>query len=157
MEDSFQLLCFVDGNARVLNATEGEKIEFGTPKVGIKNYPASYDRQRFLIVPEGHRVQITFETFELEQSENCENDYVEVREAYFEKPYYPVEIVAEYGAILSKPICGSTNPSPIQSAGNMVWVQFRSDSNTTTTYKGFKASFTSSGIHTTDIAIVRLS
>ena len=153
MEGSFQLLCFVDGDASYLNATKGEKIEFGTPKVGIKNYPASYKRQWFLIVPEGHRVQITFETFELEQSENCENDYVEIREAYFEKPYYPVKIVAEYGAILSKPICGSTKPSPIQSAGNMVWVQFKSDSNTTTTYKGFKASFTSSGIHTTDIRL----
>ena len=157
MEDSFQLLCFVDGRANYLNATEGETIEFGTPKVGIKNYPASYSRQWFLIVPEGHQVQITFETFELEQSENCENDYVEVREAYFEMPYYPVRILADYGAILTKPICGSTKPSPIQSAGNMVWLQFRSDSDTTTTYKGFKTSFTSSGIHTTDIVIIRLS
>lgn len=30
----------------------------------------------------------------------------------------------------------------MQSKGNMVWVNFVSDDNTTTVYKGFKASFT---------------
>jgi len=118
-----------------LNASEDETIEFGTPKVGIKDYPASFDWQWYLIVPEGRQVQITFDTFELEQSENCKYDYLEVREANF-------RISAAYGAILAKPMCGSTKPSTIQSAGNIVWVHFQSNSNTTTTYKGFKASFT---------------
>ena len=136
------------GGKSFLNATEDEEeetvqtIEFSTPKYGIKNYPENYAWQWFLIVPEGRQVQITFDDFELEQSDHCENDYLEIREAYFNDPLRPTELGAEYGAILSKPVCGSNKPSTIQSAGNMVWVQFKSDSNTTTTYKGFKASFT---------------
>jgi len=78
---------------------------------------------------------------------------LEVREAYFRDPNDTSDIRGEYGAILAKPMCGSTKPSTIQSSGNMVWVQFKSDSNTTTTYKGFKASFTA-GTYTTDITAV---
>ena len=73
---------------------------------------------------------------------NCENDYLEIREAYVKEPITrPVDLAGEYGAILSKPVCGTNNPGTIQSAGNMVWVHFRSDGNATTTYRGFKASF----------------
>ena len=72
---------------------------------------------------------------------NCENDYLEVREAYVKNPITNPVLEGEYGAILSKPVCGTNNPGTIQSAGNMVWVHFRSDFNTTTTYRGFKASF----------------
>ena len=39
-------------------------------------------------------------------------------------------------------MCGNTKPSAMQSKGNMVWVNFISDDNATTVYKGFKASFT---------------
>ena len=89
---------------------------------------------------------ITFDSFELEQSENCKNDYLEVRKAYFKDLYDPRELQAVFGEILAKPMCGSTKPSTIQSAGNMVWVHFESDSFSSTTYKGFKASFTTSGV-----------
>ena len=102
----------------------------------------------FLIVPEGRQVELTFDTFEMEQSDNCENDYVEIREAYFEEPHDPQELEGRSGPILANsPYCGSTNPGTIQSAGNMVWVHFKSDSNATTTYKGFKASFKAGTYH----------
>lgn len=133
---------FLGGNGNVLNASEDQTIEFGTPKAGIKNYQESHEERWILIVPEGRQVQITFKIFELEQSSNCEKDYLEIREAYFEKPYDPTNLKGDYGAIISKPICGSSLPGPLQSKGNMVWVHFRADSNSTTTYKGFKASFT---------------
>jgi len=140
---SFIVRSYTEGRKSYLNASEDETITFGTPKFGIKNYPASFAWQWYLIVPEGRQVKITFDAFELEQSENCEKDYLEVREAYFRDPNRdPTDIRGEYGAIVAKPMCGSTKPSTIQSSGNMVWVQFKSDSNTTTTYKGFKASFT---------------
>ena len=51
------------------------------------------------------------------------------------------DLIGQYAPILTKRLCGSTKPSSIQSKGNMVWVQFKSDSNSTTVYKGFKASF----------------
>ena len=59
---------------------------------------------------------------------NCENDYLEIREAYVKEPITkPVDLEGDYGAILSKPVCGTNNPGTIQSAGNMVWVHFKSD------------------------------
>ena len=124
-----------------LNASEDETIEFATRKFGIKNYPADYEEEWYLIVPPGRQVQITFEAFELEQSENCKNAYVEVREAYFGNGPFQAEIKAEFGAFLAEPMCGSNLPKLIRSAGNMAWVKFRSAKNSATTYKGFKASF----------------
>ncbi|KAL9973407.1 hypothetical protein ACROYT_G019865 [Oculina patagonica] len=128
------------GAASYLNATEDETIEFGTPKVGFQNYPAGFAQQWFLIVPEGKQVHINFDVFELEKSEDCKNDYVEFREAYFDDND-PTDIEGYRGPILTRRLCGSSKPSTIQSSGNMVWVQFKSDYNSTTVYKGFKASF----------------
>ena len=127
----------------VLNATEDETLEIGTPKVDeSKNYPEDFEWEWYLIVPEGRQVQLTFDIFELEQSTDCENDYLEVREAISAEPAFPVVTFdGSYGPILSKPVCGTNKPSTIKSSGNMVWVHFKSDSNTTTTYRGFKASF----------------
>ncbi|KAJ7356214.1 hypothetical protein OS493_025966 [Desmophyllum pertusum] len=105
-----------------LNASDDETITFGTPKVGIENYPRSYAQQWFLIVPEGRQIEINFDTFELEQSENCKNDYVEIREASISL-YDPRGMSGSFEPILSKRLCGSTKPRAIQSAGNMVWVQ----------------------------------
>lgn len=127
----------------VLNATEDETFEIGTPKVGeSKNYPEDFEWEWYLIVPEGRQVELTFEIFELEQSTDCENDYLEVREALFQFPFLPfIRFDGIFGSILSKPVCGTNKPGTIRSVGNMVWVHFKSDRNATTTYRGFKASF----------------
>ena len=142
--DDFLTFVLASSSSRsVLNATEDETFEIGTPKVGeSKNYPENFDWEWYLIVPEGRQVQLTFDIFELEQSTDCENDYLEVREAISESPAFPtLSFSGKYGPILSKPVCGTNKPGTIQSSGNMVWVHFRSDFNTTTTYRGFKASF----------------
>ena len=124
-----------------LNVSSGE---VSTPKFDLKNYPANFNWEWFLLAPEGHQIKIKFESFELEQSEHCQNDYLEIREAYFQDPNNPIEIQGVFGAVLARPMCGTNLPREIHSAGNMVWVHFRSDSNTSTTYKGFKATFVSS-------------
>ncbi|XP_068701606.1 dorsal-ventral patterning tolloid-like protein 1 isoform X1 [Montipora foliosa] len=130
-----------DGRRSYLNVSEGE---ISTPKFGSKNYPANFEWQWFLLAPEGHQINITFSEFELEQSENCKNDYLEIREAYFAiLSHLFAGIDAGYGAILARPTCGTNKPQSILSTGNMVWVHFKSDSNSTTRYKGFKATFTS--------------
>ena len=146
--DDFWTFVLASSSSRsVLNATEDETFEIGTPKVGeSKNYPENFDWEWYLIVPEGRQVQLTFDIFELEQSTDCENDYLEVREAIPRYPYLPVSLDGRYGPILSKPVCGTNKPGTIQSSGNKVWVHFRSDFNTTTTYRGFKASF-KAGMH----------
>jgi len=124
-----------------LNASDDESIEFGTRKFGIKNYPSDYEEEWYLIVSGGCQVQITFEAFELEQSESCKNAYVEIREADFDDGPFRDDIEGGYGVILAERICGSSLPKQIRSAGNMVWVKFNSGKNSATNYKGFKASF----------------
>ena len=131
---------FAAGGVNYLNATEDETIEFGTPKVDIENYPSNYAEQWILIVPEGRNVQIDFDIFELEDSEGCKNDYVEFREASI-MVGDPKSIVGDSGPILTGRLCGNTKPNSILSKGNMVWVQFLSDRNSTTVNKGFRASF----------------
>ena len=131
---------FAAGGVNYLNATEDETIEFGTPKVDIENYPSSYAERWILIVPEGRNVQIDFDIFELEDGEDCKNDYVEFREASI-MVGDPKSIVGDSGPILTGRLCGNTKPNSILSKGNMVWVQFLSDRNSTTVNKGFRASF----------------
>ena len=131
---------FSGGNINYLNATEGETIDFGSPKVDVENYPSNYAEQWILIVPEGRKVQIDFDIFELEDSEDCKNDYVEFREASI-MVGRPKTISGAYGPILTGRLCGNAKPKSILSQGNMVWVQFISDRNSTTVYKGLKASF----------------
>ncbi|PFX16527.1 tolloid-like protein 1 [Stylophora pistillata] len=133
---TFIATSWASGEENFLNATEDETIEFGTPKVGVKNYPSYYAEQWLLIVPKGRQVQIDFDIFELEDSEDCKHDYVEFREADD-----PTTTSGVNGAILTNRLCGNSKPSSIQSQGNMVWVQFRSDGNSSTVYKGFRASF----------------
>ncbi|CAH3113956.1 unnamed protein product [Pocillopora meandrina] len=127
-----------------LNATEDETIEFGTPKVDIEKYPSNYAEQWILIVPEGRKVQIDFDIFELEDSEDCKNDYVEFREASI-MVGDPKRIYGHFGPILTNRLCGNVKPNSILSQGNMVWVQFVSDRNSITVYKGLKASFKAGG------------
>ena len=110
----------------------------------MDKYKANFKWEWYLLAPEGHQIQIKFESFELEQSDGCRNDYLEIREAYFKDPNDPREIQGVYGAVLARPMCGNNLPREIHSAGNMVWVHFHSDSDDITTYKGFKATFTSS-------------
>ncbi|XP_067040930.1 bone morphogenetic protein 1-like [Acropora muricata] len=132
-----------------LNVSSGQ---ISTPKFGLKNYQENFNWEWYLLAPEGHQIQIKFESFELEQSEHCQNDYLEIREAYFKDPNDPREIQGVDGAVLARPMCGNNLPREIHSAGNMVWVHFHSDSNDTTTYKGFNATFTSSESTTLSIS-----
>ena len=139
-----QFIFFLAGSGlqTFLNVSSGQ---ISTPKFGLKNYPAHYHWDWYLLAPEGHQIQIKFESFELEQSDDCQNDYLEIREAYSQHPTLPIlGIEGVFGAVLARPMCGTDLPREIHSAGNMVWVHFRSDSNATTTYKGFKATFASS-------------
>ena len=135
-----RLYSLAAGETNYLNATEGETIDFGSPKVDVENYPSNYAEQWILIVPEGMKVQIDFDIFELEDSKDCQNDYVEFREASI-MVGDPKRIYGHFGPILTGRLCGNAKLKSILSQGNMVWVQFLSDRNSNTVNKGFKASF----------------
>ena len=134
---------YTGGGKSYLNGTEEETIEFGTPKVGIEKYPESFEYQWFLFVSEGRQVQIDFDTFELEQSDKCKNDFTGVRETSILNGN-PQQFIGHYVPILVEPRC--TNTGTVQSKWNMVWSHFKTNNNSTTVYKGFKASF-KAGLH----------
>ena len=52
---SLSIASLVVGAQSVLNASEDETIEFSTPKFGIKNYPASFAWNWFLIILQNTR------------------------------------------------------------------------------------------------------
>lgn len=79
----------------------------------------------FLFVLSGNKVTLNFLSFELEQSEFCNADYVEVRSD------------ASNGT-LQGVFCGDEIPNNI-TASNALWLRFRSDS--INTAKGFMAKY----------------
>ena len=102
------------------------------------NYPSNYPNSRtcrwIIVVQEGHRVQLTFQTFVLETCvipSVCTCDHVEIRD----------------GSDGSSPsfgrFCGNNKPSPIHSSGRSLWIEF--DSDLTTNEKGFSATYTTVG------------
>ena len=95
-------------------------IIFDTQKFSIQNCPTNYAEEWYLIVPEGRQVQIDFDVFELEDSKDCRNDYVEFREAV-PQVRSPTHFHGFYGPILTKRLCGKTKQGSIKSKGSIVW------------------------------------
>ena len=109
-------------------------------KRGVKRAPHDQITHWFFIVPEGRNVQIDFDILELEDREDCKNDYIQFRKASI-MVGDPKTIHGHLGPILTGRLFRNTKPNLILSQGNIVWVQFTSDRNSTTVYKGLKASF----------------
>lgn len=110
----------------VLQGTNGS---FSSPQYPL-NYPNSVTCTWIIEVPEGYQVQLTFNTFKLEDcaiSSICTCDHVEVRDGQTEN------------SPSLKKHCGNEKPTPLGSSGRYMWVEFDSDSKTTE--KGFNASF----------------
>ena len=134
------LFYFAAGEANYLNASKDETIDFGTPKSTLRTTPWNYAEQWILIVPEGRTVQKDFDIFELEDSKDWKNDYVEFRETSIVVGDSE-SILGHFGPILTNRLCANTKQNSILRQGNMVWLQFMGDRNSTTVNKRFKASF----------------
>uniref|UniRef100_A0A1I8NWD8 Cubilin n=2 Tax=Stomoxys calcitrans TaxID=35570 RepID=A0A1I8NWD8_STOCA len=97
-------------------------------KFSSPHYPNSYVvnmQCHWAIVPsEGNSIQITFESMDLEDSEECNNDYVEIRDHTEEK------VLGVY--------CGKTIPPTLKARGN-VYIIF--NSNDDIVGEGFLASY----------------
>merc|ERR1712062_357725 len=91
------------------------------------NYPAAYpnnlDKTWNIEVAPGQRIQLTFESFDLEAHSDCGYDYVQISHGSFQQRY-----------------CGSSKPGPIISSGNTMTVTFHSDHSVNG--NGFKATWT---------------
>lgn len=67
-----------------LTATCGGRISGQKGTIISPNYPSNYssngDCKWYINGPVGHYLTILFNTFSLEASSNCSNDYLEIRE-----------------------------------------------------------------------------
>ncbi|XP_044726579.1 cubilin-like [Chrysoperla carnea] len=105
-----------------LTSLEGEFGSVGYPK----NYPNDMDCVWQFHPAEGNQVSVTFQSFDLDDSENCNEDFVEIREGS------PTAKVIQV-------LCGHKELSaPIKAS--KLWIRFRSDSEGT--QKGFLAFYT---------------
>ena len=77
--------------------------------------------------PAGYVVQLTFLSFDLQQSQDCEADYLEIKHGSFSWP----TVVGKF--------CGSSHPAVIQVNDSNVYVEFKTDSSGK--YPGFHASY----------------
>lgn len=84
--------------------------------------------------PEGYRIHLDFrEWFEIEGSDKCEFDFLEVRDGPF-----------GYSPVINK-LCGKGFPSKvITSTTRFMWLQFKSDKNLG--LRGFKATYSFNAI-----------
>ncbi|MCJ8728547.1 hypothetical protein PDJAM_G00005700 [Pangasius djambal] len=91
-------------------------------------YPPNIECVWTIISSPGNRLQLSFILFELQQSQGCNNDYLEIREGN------------STGTLVGR-FCGNTLPSNYTSLiGHVLWIKFVSDSSVSGA--GFRATFT---------------
>lgn len=95
------------------------------------NYPEEYRSNKECVwritVPEGFQVALKFQSFEIENHDNCAYDYLEIRDGK-----------SEDSTILGK-FCGNKIPNEIRGSSNYLFVKFISDSSVNKA--GFSATF----------------
>ncbi|XP_021476232.2 cubilin [Oncorhynchus mykiss] len=90
-------------------------------------YPPNVECVWTITSSPGNRLQLSFIMFQLQQSSDCNNDYLEIREGN------------STGALVGR-FCGVSLPSNYTSLiGHILWVKFRSDSSLSGA--GFRATF----------------
>ena len=108
---------------------EGGSGTFDSPRYPLK-YPNFMSCRWVITMPEGKRVKLNFQYFDIQWSENCDKDYVKVFDGL-----HPT-------SVLKKTLCGSSSNlrEETYSSGQHMVVQFHSDGDSNDNY-GFKAHF----------------
>ena len=114
------------GEESSLEDDQGEFASFSYPL----HYPNNAKCSWYINRPVGFIIQLTFYSFNLQQSKNCEGDYVEIRQS---KDNY------EWRSELIGRFCGSSLPPVIVSNQSNVFVKFVADMSKM--YPGFHASY----------------
>ncbi|KAL9973787.1 hypothetical protein ACROYT_G020289 [Oculina patagonica] len=110
-----------------LNETSGQFASYNYPHL----YPNGVECLWQINAPAGYLIQLTFHSFDLQSSQDCKADYVEVREGAF-KTLAMSNLIGRF--------CGSSLPGVIRSTYSNVYVDFVSDRSGG--YPGFHASYT---------------
>ncbi|KAJ7389732.1 Bone morphogenetic protein 1 [Desmophyllum pertusum] len=118
--------CSIGGYDSVLKGLSGEFASFDYPFL----YPNDASCTWKIEVPVGYVVQLTFHAFGLQQSQDCQADYIEIRHS--EEDY-------DWRHKLIGRFCGFSLPGVIRSNYTYMHVDFVTDSSGR--YPGFHASF----------------
>ena len=110
-----------------LSRSSGEFASYGFPNL----YPNDAKCTWTITAPPGYLIQLTFNSFNLEPSQNCKKDFVKVVEGtlYIDNP----------GNTVLGTFCGSTLPGVIRSKYSTMYINFETDR--AGIYRGFHASF----------------
>nr|CAB3225867.1 Tolloid protein [Phallusia mammillata] len=92
-------------------ATSGQLVSPYYPEV----YPSDKDCYYVIRQQPGNVVTLTFDDVEIEHEDNCQYDYIEVRDG------------SNADSPLLARICGTTIPVPLQSTQNYMWVHLHTD------------------------------
>ncbi|XP_076455694.1 uncharacterized protein LOC143290240 isoform X2 [Babylonia areolata] len=108
------------------------------------NFPGNYSNNQdcvyIITAPAGYQVTLTFTDFDLEPQGKCSYDFVEIRDGRNETS----PLLAFH--------CISSLPGPDRTFGNQMWIRFKSDSSSTG--KGFRATFVSANLQAPFFLIV---
>lgn len=110
-----------------LSRSSGEFASYGFPNL----YPNDAKCTWTITAPPGYLIQLTFNSFNLEPSQNCKKDFVKVVEGTF--------YIDNPGNTVLGTFCGSTLPGVIQSKYSTMYINFETDR--AGMYRGFHASF----------------
>ncbi|XP_074027346.1 neuropilin and tolloid-like isoform X2 [Leptinotarsa decemlineata] len=104
--------------------------QFFSPGYPADNYTNNTDCVLVLEAPPGYLIKLDFrDWFQIEQSVECKNDFLEVRDG-----------AHGFSTLLHSPFCGiNTFPPMMTSSDRHLWIHFKSDENIE--YKGFKAVY----------------
>ncbi|XP_053323004.1 cubilin [Spea bombifrons] len=109
----------------------GGTLHMETGAFNSPNYPEGYPANTEciwnILSSPGNRLMLSFISFNMQASDGCQNDYLEVREGN------------ETGAFIGR-YCGDSLPTNITSiVGHVLWIKFVSDA--TVSGSGFRATF----------------
>ena len=116
---------------RHLLALCGGDLDVESGHLESPNFPDDYQPNKEctwkITVPVDYQVALKFQSFEIENHDNCVYDYLEVRDGH--EPNSP--LIGVY--------CGYSIPEDIKSTGNKMWIKFVSDNSVQKA--GFSAIF----------------
>ncbi|XP_032300134.1 tolloid-like protein 1 isoform X4 [Coturnix japonica] len=112
-----------------LKAETKPKDLYSHAQFGDNNYPVQADCDWLLVAERGYRVELIFQTFEVEEEADCGYDYVELFDGH------------DKTAMRLGRFCGSGPPEEIYSAGEYLLLHFHTDD--TINKKGFHIRYRS--------------
>nr|XP_010297053.1 PREDICTED: tolloid-like protein 1 [Balearica regulorum gibbericeps] len=112
-----------------LKAETKPKDLYSHAQFGDNNYPVQADCDWLLVAERGYRVELMFQTFEVEEEADCGYDYVELFDGH------------DKTALRLGRFCGSGPPEEIYSAGEALLLHFHTDD--TINKKGFHIRYRS--------------